>query len=269
MDTHEIAESFNARAGRYAGDDWHRRYAEQLVDVTPILPGDRVLDAGTGTGFAACAIARRVGPAGRVIGVDLSPGMLAQARRSLEAARIANVDLVEGDATELRDVPASSFAAVVCSAGLLYMPIAKALSAWHRVLKPNGVMAFSTMMAGSPSAGRIFRACAATFGVDLKDPSEALGTEERCEAALEAAGFDRVEVHAGHVAFETVDSTLAWEANFRAAGHAAARILSLADQEELRQQFVRAYEAAMRGDRATHARAGVLFAIGRRAERAP
>jgi hypothetical protein len=56
------------------------------------------------------------------------------------------------------------------------------------------VIAFSTMKAGSPSAGRIFRACAARFGLDLRDPSEALGTDDRCRAVLEEAGFDRLQV---------------------------------------------------------------------------
>ena len=50
MELHRIAELFDARAARYARDDWHRRYAEQLVAITPLRPGDRVLDAGTGTG---------------------------------------------------------------------------------------------------------------------------------------------------------------------------------------------------------------------------
>jgi SAM-dependent methyltransferase len=267
MDTHDIAASFDARAKRYATDDWHRRYAEQLVEVTPLRPGDRVLDAGTGTGFAACAVARRVGAAGRVIGIDLSPGMLAQARRVIDAAQLTNVDLVEGDAADLRDLAASSFDAVVCSAGLLYMPVAKALSAWHRVLRPDGVVAFSTMRAGSPSAGRIFRACAAKFGLDLQDRSEALGADDRCRTALAAAGFDTVDVIEGHVPFGTLDITLAWESNFRAAGPAAARTLNPHQQEDLRQQYVRALEQAMRDDLAACSRADVLFAIGRRAER--
>lgn len=268
MEHHEIVESFNARAGRYAGDDWHRRYAAQLVDAAPIGPGDRVLDAATGTGFAAVAIARKVGPAGRVIAMDLSPGMLEQARRAIDAEQLANVDLVGGDATDLRDVPASSFDAVVCSAGLLYMPVAKALAAWHRVLRPDGVVAFSTMRAGSPSGGSIFRTCAATFGLTVHDPSEPLGSEDRCRAALDAAGFGGIEVIAGHLEFKTVDATLAWEANFRAAGHTAARSLSPALQKELRERYIRAYEQAMRDDRERCAYADVLFAIGRRMERA-
>jgi ubiquinone/menaquinone biosynthesis C-methylase UbiE len=262
MELHEIADSFNARAERYAGDDWHRRYAEQLVAVAPLRPGDRVLDAGTGTGFAACAIARRVGPAGHVLGVDLSRGMLDQARRAIEAARLANVDLLEADVTDLRDLPESHLDAVVCSAGLLYMPVDKALPAWRRLLKPNGAIAFSTMRAGSPLPGRLFRECAAKFGFELKDRSEPLGTEDRCRAALEAAGFDRIQVIAGHVDFEKLDPMLAWESNFRAAGQAAARALSADQREQLKQDYLKALDDAGRTDSAGLARANVLFAIG-------
>jgi SAM-dependent methyltransferase len=190
--------------------------------------------------------------------------MLEQARRSIDAARLANVDLLEADATDLRDLPASTLDAVVCSAGLLYMPVAKALSAWRRLLRPDGVTAFSTMRAGSPFTARVFRTCAARYGLELTDRSEALGTEDRCRAVLEEAGFDRVKVIDGYVEFEKLDPTLAWEANFRAAGHAAARTLSSHQQETLKQEYLSALEDASRTDPAACARADVLFAIGRR-----
>ena len=265
MDANEIAENFNARADRYVRDGWHRRYANHLIGVTPLRPGDRVLDAATGTGFAACAIARRVGPAGHVLGVDLSRGMLEHARRAIDAAQLANVELLEGDATDLRDIAASTFDAVVCSAGLLYMPVAKALSTWHRLLKPNGIVAFSTMRVGSPSSGRIFRECAAMFGIALKDPSEALGTPERCRVVLEAAGFDKLQVITGRVDFEALDPTFAWEANFRAAGHAGARALADEQQTALKQRYLRALDERQRADPAAATRADVLFALGYRA----
>lgn len=264
MDCDQIAETFDARAARYVEDDWHRRYAQQLVAITPLRAGDRVLDAGTGTGFAACEIARRVGPSGQVLGVDISPGMLEQARRVIESSGLHQIELMQSDATDLGALAAASFDAVVCSAGLLYMPVAKALSAWHRLLKPDGVIAFSTMEAGSPSAGRIFRQCAAGFGLDLKDPSEALGTADRCRAVLHDAGFGRVEVVAGEVPFESLDLTLAWEANFRAAGHSAVRTLDDEQQGVLRRQYLAALEEARRADLAASSRADVLFAIGYR-----
>ena len=264
MNPQDVAAIFDARAERYSGDDWHRRYAEALVAVTPLRPGDRVLDAATGTGFGACAIARRVGPAGHVLGVDVSRGMLQQARRLIDDARLTNVDLLEADATDLRELAASTFDAVVCAAGLLYMPVSNALAAWHRLLTPHGVVAFSTMQAGSPSAGRIFRECAAKYGWELQDPSEALGTEDRCRAVLDDAGFDRVQVTAARVDFGHLDPTLAWEANFRASSHLAARPLSPQAQDALRLAYLRALDEAQRADLAAAARADVLFAVARR-----
>lgn len=262
-DQRQIADAFNARAERYVHDDWHQRYADQLVAVTPFRLGDRVLDAGTGTGFAARAIAKRVGPTGYVLGVDLSGGMLQQARRIVDAEKLANIELLEADVTDLHHVAASTFDAVVCSAGLLYMPVAKALATWHRLLKPNGLVSFSTMTAGAPAPGRIFRECAAMFGVELKDRFESIGTIEGCRAVLEEAGFDRVQVIPGRVDFERLDLELAWESNFRAAG-SAARGLSQQQQDDLRQRYVRALEERLRADPTTAARCEVLFAIGHR-----
>lgn len=262
IELHRIAEIFDARAPRYAHDDWHRRYAEQLIAVTPLRPGDRVLDAGTGTGFAACAIARQVGPHGRVLAIDVSSGMLQEARAAISAAGLTNVDLVQGDATDVRDHDAASFDAVVCAAGLLYMPVAKALREWARLLPPGGVVSFSTMQAGSPSAGRLFRDCGARFGLQLDDPSAALGSGAACRQVLEDAGFTSVAITPGRVDFERLDPTLAWEANMKAAN--VERHLDAEQLHAFREQFLDALSRAMK-DHAASARADVLYAVARRA----
>jgi ubiquinone/menaquinone biosynthesis C-methylase UbiE len=259
----EIARIFDARAARYVNDDWHRRYAEHFVAAVPLRVGDVVLDAGTGTGFAACAIARRIGSAGRVLAVDLSEGMLAHAREFLTREGVGNVELRRGDATELSDLKRSTLDAVLCSAGLLYMPVTKALREWHRVLKAGGVVAFSTMRTGSPSAGRVFRECAAAFGVTLDDPSEPLGTDERCRAVFEQAGFEVDRIIEARVNFGALDPQTAWEANLYAAGHAAARALTAEQQAELRRRYLDALRQQM-DTRAEWSSASVLFAIGRR-----
>ncbi len=64
--------------------------------------GETIVDLGSGAGIDALIAARRVGPAGKVIGVDMTPEMLAAARRNAEAAGAAQVEFREG---RLEDLP--------------------------------------------------------------------------------------------------------------------------------------------------------------------
>jgi ubiquinone/menaquinone biosynthesis C-methylase UbiE len=167
----EIAASFDARAPTYNGNRWHQQLAEQLASTCGIGPGHVVLDAGTGTGFAAIAASRLAGPTGRVLGVDLSAGMLGVARHHASAAGDAPIEWLHDDACALSRIDAGSIDVVTCAAGLLYMPVRRALDEWYRVLKPGGIVAFTSMAEGFPVPGRIFRECAGAFGVRLFDPS--------------------------------------------------------------------------------------------------
>lgn len=263
-DPRSVAASFDDRAVNYSRNDWHRAYAEQLVERAALQPGQRILDAGVGTGFAAVAIARAVGPAGRVLGVDVSRGMLEQARSALDALGMTWVELRQSDATNLRDVADKTFDAVICSAALLYMPVDSALVEWHRLLKPGGLIAFSTMQRGSPRAGALFRECARAFGVALHDPSDALGSDDACRRVLGDAGFGEVRVVADHVDLSAADLSLAWEANLKSAGHAAIRALSQADLDVLRGRYEAALGVLHAGEAPPAQRAAVLYAFGRR-----
>jgi demethylmenaquinone methyltransferase/2-methoxy-6-polyprenyl-1,4-benzoquinol methylase len=64
-------------------------------------PGDTVLEIGVGTGRNLPYLVEAVGPSGTVIGVDASPGMLAEARKLVEQRGWSNVQLLEQDATQL------------------------------------------------------------------------------------------------------------------------------------------------------------------------
>ncbi len=74
------------------------------IDLLRLEPGDAVLDLGCGTGLNFPLLAERVGADGRIIGVDASTGMLAQARRRAESERWSLVRLVHADAAELDPV---------------------------------------------------------------------------------------------------------------------------------------------------------------------
>jgi ubiquinone/menaquinone biosynthesis C-methylase UbiE len=263
LDIRTIADEFNARARTYARSDWHRQCAGRLVELCRLRPGARVLDAGTGTGFAAIAAARRVGEEGRVLGVDVSSGMLREAAATANASGLSNIELLEADAVRLPDHAAGTFDVVTCAAGLLYMPVGEALREWRRLLRPGGLVAFSTMRAGSPLAGRMFRECVAAYGVALQDPSESLGTAAACRSALGDAGFDGIEIVGEAVELSAQDLSVAWESNFRSPPHAGVRALAASDLAVLKKAYEDALARAERESPGILTRAELLYAFGR------
>lgn len=103
-----------------------------------LKPGERVVDVGSGAGIDSLIAAKMVGPAGRVVGVDMTPAMLNKAQRATADAGLTNVEFREGYAEAL-PVP-DGWADVVISNGVLnLMPDkAAALGEMARVLKPAG-----------------------------------------------------------------------------------------------------------------------------------
>ena len=100
--------------------------------------GERVVDVGCGAGIDSLIAAKKVGPNGRVIGVDMTPSMLKKARQAAEEAELKNVQFREGYAEAL---PVDDgWTDVVISNGVLnLMPDkAAALEEMNRVLKPGG-----------------------------------------------------------------------------------------------------------------------------------
>lgn len=66
-----------------------------------LRPGEVVLDLGCGAGMDSILAARRVGPTGRVIGVDMTPAMVEKARANAQAAGLANAECRHGEAERL------------------------------------------------------------------------------------------------------------------------------------------------------------------------
>ena len=110
----------------------------QLLALASLLPGEDVLDVACGTGLVTFSAAQAVGPAGRVLGIDLSGQMVEAARRRAEERKVLNASFVRMDAETL-DLPDASFDVALCGLGLMYMPDPeKAVREMRRVLRPGG-----------------------------------------------------------------------------------------------------------------------------------
>jgi SAM-dependent methyltransferase len=107
------------------------------ADHLALAPGQSLLDVGCGRAEVACALAPSVQPGGRVVGIDASEAMLADARRRAERLGI-DIELRTGDATAL-DLPAGGFDAVRSERMLQWLaePPA-AVRELVRVLRPGG-----------------------------------------------------------------------------------------------------------------------------------
>jgi ubiquinone/menaquinone biosynthesis C-methylase UbiE len=250
---------FDKRAGDYDNETWHVRYASRLVSLAAAEPGMQVLDAATGTGHAAIAAARAVGPQGRVLGVDISGAMLTRARQSIAVSGLTNVAFILGDAAELPQLEDASFDLVLCSAGLLYLPVGPALREWARLVKPGGRVGFSTMREDFPAAGRLFREHAARFGLRLTDPAAPLGTPQRCRQALRDAAFDPAEIVAETVRFARADLERAWEAHVNGSYHDAVATLGPEQVRDFRAGYLGALAELLT---AGEDDAAVLYAFG-------
>ena len=90
-----------------------RRVRQRAIGALKLLPDDRVLDFGCGTGLSFDLIERDVGAGGRVIGVDVSPDMLSRARRRTAECGWTNVTLIEAS-VEAVELESESVNAVLC-----------------------------------------------------------------------------------------------------------------------------------------------------------
>jgi SAM-dependent methyltransferase len=129
-----------------------------------LRPGETVLDLGSGAGFDVFLAARETGPTGRVIGVDMTPEMLARARRNAETTGQDNVEFREGR-IEALPVADASVDVVISNCVINLVPDKAAVfREVARVLRPGGRMVVSDVVLERPLPHAVASSVAALTG---------------------------------------------------------------------------------------------------------
>jgi SAM-dependent methyltransferase len=205
----EQAEIYESKLVPAIFADW----APPLVDAAGVEPGQTVLDVACGTGILARTAADRVGPTGKVVGLDLNEGMLTVARRVRP-----DIEWRQGDAASL-PLADGSFDVVLCQSALMFFPDAtQALREMGRVCRPEGVVGVQvySSLDAQPAYGPWVEMVARYAGpeaVSLLSTYWVHGDLDVLSERFEAAGLDVTAVHTrlGIATWDSVDELVQTE----------------------------------------------------------
>lgn len=194
-----------------------RRFApvvEALLDRAALQAGEHVLDLGTGTGAVAHRAAASVGAGGQVVGVDVSPEMLAVARRDAAGPSQASLMFVEGRAEALPAGDATFDVVLACLSLMYVIDRDAAAREIARVLKPRGRVVAAAWAGPEECDIVLFQQTAGRFAGPPPVPGVgpgALADLGDFLRQLDAAGID-ARVEAQTLGFEFPDFSSAWNA---------------------------------------------------------
>jgi len=171
--------------------------------VADLHEGETVLDLGSGAGADVLISARRVGPTGRAIGLDMTDEMLALARANAKQAGVENVEFVKGYIEEI-PLPDASVDVVISNCVInLSGDKGKVLGEAARVLRPGGRFAVSDVIADA-DMDEATRA-------DMRQWTGCIAgalTHDEFETALRDAGLTEIEIRETHRVHEHAASAI-------------------------------------------------------------
>lgn len=173
------------------------------ITLAALQPGQTVLDLGSGAGLDCFFAAKKVGETGKVIGVDMTPEMLEQARSSAKRMNLTNVEFRQGYIEDL-PVESGTVDVIISNCVINLSPDkSKVFNETFRVLKPGGKLAVSDIVTDGPLPDEVKKSLSAWAGcvagaVEAKDYI----------TMMEAAGFTDISIKPVFFDKQTVDEAL-------------------------------------------------------------
>jgi len=172
--------------------------------IAGLRPGEVVLDLGSGGGIDCFLAARKVGPTGRVIGLDMTPDMIQLARRNAKKLGVTNVDFRFGEMEEM-PLPDGSVDVIISNCVINLSPDKDAVfREAYRVLRPGGRLSVSDIVVDGDLPPFIRRRLDAWAGCLAGALDESVYL-----AKIRAAGFERIEVLSRE--FGAIDEATEWQ----------------------------------------------------------
>jgi SAM-dependent methyltransferase len=255
--------TWNQKADLYATENAPRiaPVAGRVVAHAALTDGEQVLDIGTGTGIILELASPLVGPNGHLVGLDISPEMLAYAQTHITTHGLTNVSLREGGA---ESIPAddNSFDVVLASLSFMYVvDRAAAAKEIARVLRPEGRLVGSVWTGPEQCDLVRFQQIAGRFAAAPPVPGVGPGALANPAPFLQQLADAGINAHVETeiLGFDIDSFAMAWDVF---AGVTTAS-LSPERQQEAREAVFS--EMWPNGEGPRHFRNGTQFIIGRKA----
>jgi SAM-dependent methyltransferase len=197
----DVAGLYSRAAPIYSeqGPPYFAHAGQRLVGLTAVQSGDAVLDVATGRGAVLLPAARLVGTSGRVVGIDISPGMIEHTRRAIAREGLAQATVEHMDAATLASFDSGVFSHALCSFAVFWFPdLAQVLGEVRRVVRAGGAVGIAFSRGSDPRWSwyeELLRDVGAFDGLPGSIGTPGIRKPGVLVTALEQAGFvDSVDV---------------------------------------------------------------------------
>lgn len=182
-------------------DGLNQSIEDAVVDAAFPGAGKAVLDIGCGAGATTLAMARRLGPQGECLGVDVSEPLLDHARKRAERSNVANVRFAGGDAQTF-DMGAAAFDAAMSRFGVMFFgDFDAAFANIRRSVKPGGKLAFACWRSPADNPLAVVAGKATARLLPPQPPADpmapgrfAFADPERVRGILERSGWSEIAI---------------------------------------------------------------------------